>query len=87
MSIAHPTEHMKLDGGSVLTLVGIVRGEPVGVLPAGDDGRPLNFDFETARSGLQATGRCIHKQPIKGDTVAPRSDMKSEHRGNTDRHL
>src|SRR5436190_6186456 len=68
----------------VLTLVGMVgAAEPVGVLPVGDDGKPLNFDFETGTlKDWVATGDAFDKQPIKGDTVAPRrSDMKSEHRG------
>src|SRR5882672_8801656 len=68
----------------VLTLVGMVRAaEPVGVLPVGEDGKPLNLDFETGTlKDWVATGDAFEKQPIKGDTVAPRRlDMKSEHRG------
>src|SRR5258705_5867098 len=68
----------------VLTLVGMVRAdEPVGVLPVGEDGKPLNLDFETGTlKDWVATGDAFDKQPIKGDTVAPRrSDMKSDHRG------
>src|SRR3954465_10035300 len=68
----------------VLILAGMVwAAEPVGELPVGEDGKPLNFDFEggTLKDWV-ATGDAFDKQPIKGDTVAPRrSDMKSEHRG------
>src|SRR5207302_10784719 len=46
-------------------------------------GRPLNLDFETGSlKDWSATGEAFDKQPIKGDTVAPRrSDMRSEHQG------
>src|SRR5687767_14355535 len=56
---------------------------PAGVLPVGEDGKPLNLDFETGTlKDWVATGEAFAKQPIKGDTVAPRrSDMKSQHRG------
>jgi len=56
----------------------------VGVLQVSDDGKPLTFDFETATlKDWVVTGDAFDKQPIKGDTVAPRrSDMKSQHRGN-----
>src|SRR6266705_5724022 len=54
-----------------------------GTLPTDKNGRPLNLDFETGTlKDWVATGDAFEKQPIKGDTVAPRrSDMKSEHRG------
>ncbi|HEY7117143.1 MAG TPA: PVC-type heme-binding CxxCH protein, partial [Tepidisphaeraceae bacterium] len=57
---------------------------PEGVLPVGDDGKPLNLDFETGTlKDWTATGDAFKRQPIKGDTVAPRrSDMKSQHQGN-----
>jgi putative membrane-bound dehydrogenase-like protein len=57
---------------------------PEGVLPVGADGRPLNLDFETGDlKDWTATGDAFAKQPIKGDTVAPRrSDMKSQNQGN-----
>src|SRR5262245_52205862 len=55
-----------------------------GVLPKGDDGKPLNLDFETGTlKDWTATGTAFKKQPVKGDTVAPRrNDMKSGHQGN-----
>jgi putative membrane-bound dehydrogenase-like protein len=56
---------------------------PEGTLPVGKDGRQLNLDFETGSlRDWTATGHAFDKQPIKGDTVAPRrSDMRSEHQG------
>jgi putative membrane-bound dehydrogenase-like protein len=56
---------------------------PDGTLPVGQDGRPLNLDFETGSlRDWTATGNAFDKQPIKGDTVAPRrGDMRSEHQG------
>src|SRR5262249_46925931 len=55
-----------------------------GTLPLGDDGKPLNLDFETGTlKDWTATGDAFAGQPIKGDTVAPRrGDMKSRHQGN-----
>ena len=57
--------------------------EPAGVLPNGADGKPLNFDFELASlKDWTASGDAFEKQPVKGDTVAPRrNDMKSQHQG------
>ena len=54
-----------------------------GTLPLGDDGKPLNLDFETGTlKDWTATGDAFEGQPIKGDTVAPRrDDMKSNHQG------
>jgi putative membrane-bound dehydrogenase-like protein len=56
---------------------------PEGVLPKGDDGRTLNFDFETGTlQDWTAEGEAFQGQPILGDTVAPRrGDMKSQHQG------
>jgi putative membrane-bound dehydrogenase-like protein len=56
---------------------------PEGVLPAGADGKPLNFDFETGTlKDWTAEGDAFKGQPVKGDTVAPRRpDMKSQHQG------
>jgi hypothetical protein len=53
------------------------------VLPVGEDGKPLNLDFETGTlKDWKAEGDAFAEQPIKGDTVFPRrSDMKSEHQG------
>src|SRR5882762_7363275 len=55
-----------------------------GVLPLSKDGRALNLDFEDGTlKDWSATGTAFEKQPIKGDTVAPRrGDMKSNHQGN-----
>ncbi len=57
--------------------------QPMGVLPLGADGKPLNLDFETGDlRDWTATGEAFKGQPIKGDTVAKRRpDMKSEHQG------
>ena len=57
---------------------------PQGTLPTGKDGRSLNLDFEAGSlRDWTATGTAFDKQPIKGDTVAPRrSDMRGEHEGN-----
>lgn len=55
-----------------------------GVLPIGEDGKPLNTDFESGdlRDWTQTSGNAFTGQPIKGDTVtARRSDMKSGHAG------
>jgi putative membrane-bound dehydrogenase-like protein len=68
----------------VLSLAGLVRAaEPAGVLPVGEDGKPLNLDFETGTlKDWTAAGDAFAKQPLKGDLVAKRrSDMKSGHRG------
>lgn len=56
---------------------------PVGVLPKGADGKPLNLDFETGDlRDWKSEGNAFDKQPVKGDVVAARrSDMKSEHAG------
>jgi putative membrane-bound dehydrogenase-like protein len=56
---------------------------PEGVLPKADDGRTLNFDFETGTlQDWTAEGEAFQGQPIMGDTVAPRrGDMKSQHQG------
>lgn len=55
-----------------------------GVPPVGNDGKPLNLDFETGTlKDWTADGASFADQPFKGDTVAPRrADMKSQHQGN-----
>lgn len=55
----------------------------VGLLPADDQGRPLNLDFETGTlDDWTAEGDAFRGQPIEGDTVSPRrGDMKSNHAG------
>src|SRR5436853_7191241 len=57
--------------------------DPIGIKPTGADGKPLNLDFEDGTlKDWTATGDAFDKQPVKGDTVAPRrGDMKSEHQG------
>ena len=68
----------------ILTIVpSLFAAEPIGIKPTGADGKPLNLDFEDGTlKDWTATGDAFDKQPIKGDTVAPRrSDMKSEHQG------
>ena len=51
--------------------------------PAGQDGHPLNLDFEDGTlKDWTATGTAFDQQPVKGDTVtARRGDMKSGHHG------
>jgi putative membrane-bound dehydrogenase-like protein len=55
-----------------------------GRLPTDQQGRPLNFDFETGNlRDWQATGNAFAGQPVKDDTVhARRADMRSNHVGN-----
>jgi putative membrane-bound dehydrogenase-like protein len=68
----------------VLSAGTLTAAVPEGSLPAGKDGRPLNLDFETGSlKDWVADGAAFEKQPVKGDTVAPRrSDMRSQHQGN-----
>jgi putative membrane-bound dehydrogenase-like protein len=68
----------------VLSARCLTAGATDGMLPTDNNGRALNFDFEdgTLRDWV-AEGDAFAKQPIKGDTVAPRrSDMRSDHQGN-----
>ena len=56
-----------------------------GTLPVGDDGKPLNTDFETGdlRDWRALSGNAFVGQPIKGDTIAARRPgMRSNHVGN-----
>jgi putative membrane-bound dehydrogenase-like protein len=56
-----------------------------GVLPVGEDGKPINTDFETGdlRDWKVLSGNGFNAQPIKGDTInARRGDMHSNHAGN-----
>src|SRR5688572_19324755 len=55
-----------------------------GVLPVGEDGKPLNTDFETGDlRDWTSTGSAFNSQPIKGDTIKPRrADSSSRHAGN-----
>ncbi len=54
-----------------------------GIRPLGDDGKPLNLDFETGTlAGWTATGDAFTDQPIKGDTISQRKPgMASRHAG------
>ncbi|RCS54135.1 DUF1080 domain-containing protein [Bremerella cremea] len=54
-----------------------------GVLPTGEHGQPLNFDFEKGTlEDWKVEGAAFAEQPIEGDTVqARRSDMRSQHQG------
>jgi len=54
-----------------------------GIRPLGENGSPLNFDFETGDlKDWKATGKAFGKQPTLGDTVsARRPGMKSNHQG------
>ncbi len=58
-------------------------GGPVGELPRGTDGEPLNVDFEKGTlAHWLASGDAFAGQPVKGDTVTARGrGMKSEHAG------
>ena len=54
-----------------------------GALPADDQGRRLNLDFESGTlADWTATGDAFRRQPVRGDTVhARRADMRSNHAG------
>ncbi|MGC1275331.1 MAG: PVC-type heme-binding CxxCH protein [Planctomycetaceae bacterium] len=56
---------------------------PKGMIPKGEDGKPLNLDFETGDlADWTAEGDAFASQPIEGDTVSRRrQDMASGHRG------
>lgn len=56
---------------------------PVGELPVGGDGQPLNLDFEKGTlEHWTASGNAFAKQPVRGDTVAGRGrGMTSDHAG------
>ncbi|MGB7161074.1 MAG: PVC-type heme-binding CxxCH protein, partial [Tepidisphaeraceae bacterium] len=60
------------------------KARTAGVLPLGEDGKPLNLDFETGDlRDWTASARAFEGQPIKGDTInARRGDMHSRHAGN-----
>ncbi|MEW6158259.1 MAG: PVC-type heme-binding CxxCH protein, partial [Verrucomicrobiota bacterium] len=54
-----------------------------GIKPLGQDGQPLNLDFETGTlKDWSASGKAFERQPVRGDTVSKRrGDMKSDHQG------
>ena len=74
-----------LPGSAMLpTLLSLLlAAPPIGVLPAGADGKPLNLDFETGTlKDWTADGTAFRGQPIKGNTVTPRrGDQASNHQG------
>src|SRR5436309_11534710 len=62
-----------------------LRAAEQGILPADENGKPLNTDFETGdlRDWTILSGNAFVGQPIKGDTVhARRADSHSRHAGN-----
>jgi hypothetical protein len=68
---------------ALLASSAVLAAAPEGVLPVGNDGKPLNLDFEDGTlKDWTAVGSAFEKQPIKGDTVsARRGDMRSDHQG------
>ena len=62
----------------------LLAAAPVGSLPLGKDGKPLNLDFENGDlRDWKAEGDAFEGQPIKGDSVkVRRGDMASGHTGN-----
>lgn len=56
---------------------------PTGVIPVGQNGKPLNLDLETGdlSDWTASDGDAFAGQPIQGDTVSPRREgMRSGHR-------
>ncbi|MEX0678722.1 MAG: PVC-type heme-binding CxxCH protein [Pirellulales bacterium] len=69
---------------SLFTSIAIVgAAEPVGQLPRGIDGQPLNLDFEKGTLlHWMASGDAFAGQPVRGDTVTARGrGMNSRHAG------
>ncbi|HEV8541124.1 MAG TPA: PVC-type heme-binding CxxCH protein [Verrucomicrobiae bacterium] len=72
---------------NLIALVSVVgfssAAEREGILPKGDKGQLLNLGFEEGTlKDWSATGNAFDRQPIRGDTVAPRrGDMRSDHDG------
>ena len=69
-----------------ITSISLLLAQPnvdQGIRPLGENGTPLNFDFETGDlKDWKATGKAFAKQPTLGDTVsARRPGMKSNHQG------
>ncbi|HEV2292608.1 MAG TPA: PVC-type heme-binding CxxCH protein [Tepidisphaeraceae bacterium] len=60
------------------------KAQQAGILPVGDDGKPLNTDFEAGDlRDWTASAEAFTGQPIKGDTInVRRGDMRSRHAGN-----
>ena len=57
--------------------------QPASLVPTGADGQPLNLGFESGTlAGWAIEGTAFAKQPIEGDTVAPRKpQFRSQHAG------
>ena len=85
-------------GGMLACLVGVgsvaplwaadITNEPTsgpGIVPAGEDGKPLNLNFETGDlKDWTATGKAFEQQPIKGGIAPDRplgAGKKSLHTG------
>ena len=86
MSQAGKATWVALALGAIVLTMPSLAGAPQdakGIAPVGADGRPLNLDFEKGSlADWTAEGEAFEKQPVKGDTVAPRrGDMKSGHSG------
>jgi putative membrane-bound dehydrogenase-like protein len=55
---------------------------PAGIKPLGDDGKPLNLDFETGTlAGWKAEGDAWEGQPVEGDLLTARGKGPSGHQG------
>ena len=63
-SVAHAAPRTEAE------LTADAKARQAGVLPVGDDGKPLNTDFETGDlRDWTASGDAFAGQPIKGDAV------------------
>jgi len=67
----------------LLTVTTGLCADPAGIVPVGANGQPLNLGFELGTlKDWTAEGTAFAKQPIEGDTVAPRkAGQHSQHAG------